>query len=71
MQPFLKIWGYRAVPLGDKNTPNLGKCMKNVREFTMTSIERMYALYKAVEYIVKAETPGDFLSVAFGEAEVQ
>lgn len=29
-----------------------------VRRFTMTSFERMYALYKAVDYIERAEIPG-------------
>ncbi len=29
------------------------------KNFTMTSIERMHALYKATEYIVNAEIPGD------------
>jgi len=29
--------------------------------FTMTSMERMYALYKAVEYIVNARIPGDLV----------
>jgi O-methyltransferase len=28
------------------------------RAYTMTSVERMYALYKAVEYVVKADIPG-------------
>jgi hypothetical protein len=31
------------------------------KSFTMTSKERMYALYKAVEYVVKAKMPGDFV----------
>ncbi|MDQ2762026.1 MAG: TylF/MycF family methyltransferase [Pseudomonadota bacterium] len=30
------------------------------RPATMTSVERMYALYKAVEYLVAADIPGDF-----------
>ncbi len=30
------------------------------RPATMTSTERMYALYKAVEYVVEAGIPGDF-----------
>lgn len=30
------------------------------RPATMTSTERMYALYKAVEYVVEANIPGDF-----------
>jgi len=31
------------------------------KPYTMTSIERMYALYKAVEYIVKSKLEGDFV----------
>lgn len=31
------------------------------RKFTMTSKERMYALYKSVEYIIKNDIPGDFV----------
>lgn len=31
------------------------------KEYTMTSKERMYALYKAVEYIVDSEIEGDFV----------
>lgn len=31
------------------------------KKFTMTSKERMYALYKSVEYIVNTEIPGDFV----------
>jgi hypothetical protein len=34
-----------------------GRC----KDYTMTSIERMYALYKAVQYIIDAEIPGDFV----------
>jgi len=34
-----------------------GKCKK----YTMTSKERMYSLYKAVEYIINAKIPGDFV----------
>jgi O-methyltransferase len=30
------------------------------REQTLTSIERMYALYKAVEYVIQTGIPGDF-----------
>jgi O-methyltransferase len=32
-----------------------------VRPFTMTSIERLFDLYKSVEYLVKAGVPGDLL----------
>ena len=31
------------------------------RHATMTSIERLYALYKAVEYVVRHDVPGDFV----------
>jgi len=31
------------------------------KPYTMTSIERMFALYKGVEYIVKNNIPGDFV----------
>ena len=31
------------------------------RPFTMTSLERMYALYKATEYLVKNNVPGDVI----------
>src|SRR5262245_59381466 len=32
---------------------------ERARAFTMTSLERMYGLYKAVEYIVRSEIAGD------------
>src|SRR3989338_3680273 len=31
------------------------------KKFTMTSKERMYTLYKSVEYIIKNNIPGDFV----------
>ena len=31
------------------------------KPFTMTSVERGYALYKATEYVVKQKIPGDFV----------
>src|SRR5690349_7575346 len=31
------------------------------KEYTMTSKEKMYALYKVVHYIIKAKIPGDFV----------
>jgi len=32
-----------------------------VHEFTMTSVERLFDLYKSVEYVVKAGIPGDII----------
>ena len=34
---------------------------EDCKPFTMTSVDRMYALYKAVEYIIKNEIEGDFI----------
>lgn len=34
---------------------------ERVRPFSMTSIERLYAMYKATEYVVKAGLPGDIV----------
>ncbi len=38
-----------------------GAIDKLCRDFTMTSQERMYGLYKAVEYVVRAGIQGDFV----------
>lgn len=35
--------------------------MDKCKEYTMTSEERMYALYLAVKYIIDAKIPGDFV----------
>lgn len=35
--------------------------MKRAKPFTLTTKERIYALYKATEYIIKAGIPGDFV----------
>jgi hypothetical protein len=34
---------------------------ESCKPYTMTSVERMYALYKGVEYVVKHQIPGDFV----------
>jgi O-methyltransferase len=41
--------------------PEFLPLMERVRAFTMTSVERMFALYKAVQYIARARIPGDLL----------
>lgn len=35
--------------------------MESVKPYTMTSLERLYDLYKTVEYLVKARIPGDIV----------
>ncbi len=37
----------------------------------MTSKERMYALYKSVEYIVNAKISGDFVECGVWKGEAQ
>jgi len=41
--------------------PDFKKIYEECKDFTMTSRNRMYALYKSVEYIVKNEIPGDIV----------
>ena len=41
--------------------PRFHELYEKCRPYTMTSIERLYALYKSVEYIVSANIPGDFV----------
>jgi len=63
IQRFLGSLGFQVV---EKNKDILvntefGDTYEKCKEFTMTSKERMYALYKSVEYIIKADIPGDFV----------
>jgi hypothetical protein len=37
------------------------KLYERCKPYTMTSIERMYSVFKSVEYICKANIPGDFV----------
>jgi O-methyltransferase len=39
--------------------PRFHALYEKCRPYTMTSVERLYALYKSVEYIVSANLPGD------------
>jgi len=45
----------------DDMDPPFRRIYEHCREYTMTSPERMYALYKAVEYLQKADIAGDFV----------
>ena len=65
IQKSANLFGYTITesnsdPVIDKDerfTRIYNKCKK----FTLTSKERMYALYKSVEYIIKTDIPGDFV----------
>jgi O-methyltransferase len=41
--------------------PEFLRLHESCRDATMTSIERMYALYQAVDYLVEREVPGDLV----------
>ena len=41
--------------------PEFWTLYSTCRSATMTSVERMFALYKSVEYVVRSEIPGDFV----------
>lgn len=43
------------------NDERFKKIYDKSKKFTMTSKERMYALYKSVEYVIKNNIPGDFV----------
>lgn len=46
--------------MGDAE-PDFFPLYERCRQYTMTSWERLYNLYSATRYIVKANIPGDFL----------
>jgi len=60
------LFGYRIVKI-DNSDPVMDKDKQfqiiymQCKDYTMTSKERMYALYMAVKYIVNAKIPGDFI----------
>ena len=68
-----RLFGYNLILSGHKKEISIyrgfpvdmddrfKKIYEVCREYTVTSIERMYALYKAVEYIVNEKIPGDFV----------
>jgi len=56
--------GYELIPrvAANKNfEKDFKKMYLDCREYTCTTIERMYSLYEAVKYIIDAKVPGDFV----------
>lgn len=43
------------------NDENFIEIYRKYKNYTITPKERMYALYKAVQYIVDSKIPGDFV----------
>ncbi len=64
MADALKERGWGVVP-SDQYAIDMERCFltlwESVKPYTMTSLERGYALFKAVEYLVKNRIPGDFV----------
>jgi hypothetical protein len=42
--------------------PEFSRLYERVQTYTMTSIERTYGLFKAVEYLVHNDIPGDIVA---------
>lgn len=66
IQKSANLFGYRIVkmmkvdPVMDKDD-KFQRIYTKCKDYTMTSKERMFALYKAVEYIINSKIPGDFV----------
>lgn len=65
MLNLFRIFGYEITYISKKFPEDMDRefeeIYKKCKEYTMTSIERMYALYKSVEYVVNSKIPGDFV----------
>ena len=61
IQSSLNLFGYEIVVHDKLLEKEFKEIYEKCKNYTMTSKERMYVLYKAVEYIVKAKIPGDFV----------
>lgn len=63
----LKMFGYRIgkieseLPFDVKGEPDFMELYNKCKPYTMTSIERMYALHQSVLYVVGNDIPGDFV----------
>ncbi len=62
IQKSVNFFGYKITKMSDSDIDNeFGDIYMRCKDYTMTSKERMYALFKAIEYIVKSKIPGDFV----------
>lgn len=63
IQHLVRIFGYKIISTGFPSNVDeeFKKIYEECKNYTMTSIEAMYSLYKAVEYIVNSKIPGDFV----------
>jgi len=62
---FLDKMGYEIIKKSDKVKPDMDKEFQDFyaqcEPYTMTSVERMYMLYKSIEYIANNKIEGDFV----------
>ncbi|QKG80636.1 TylF/MycF/NovP-related O-methyltransferase [Tenuifilum thalassicum] len=63
IQKLANIFGYQIAKVSNVRDKDerFKRIYERCKKFTMTPEDRMYALYKAVEYIIKANIPGDFV----------
>lgn len=65
IQRLANLLGYRITPTYFDYDPvvdnEFSEIFRKCKDFTMTGKARMYALHKAVEYIVNSGIPGDFV----------
>lgn len=68
LQSIANHFGYKisktsrtGLPEIDTTDPEFVRLLETYRTYTMTSPERMYALYEAVKYVLSANIPGDIV----------
>ncbi len=68
IQKYANIFGYQITKISSldvdpiiEQDQKFKRIYQECKAFTMTSKERMYSLYKSVEYIIEAQIPGDFV----------
>lgn len=67
LNKIVSIWGYSfkkkepAIPSDILNDQRFCALYAKCKDFTMTSVERMYSLYQSVDYVFKNNIEGDFV----------
>lgn len=65
IQKLIHLSGYSIIPISNglykDLDPEFSEIYIKTKDYSMTSVERMYALYKATQYIVKNNIEGDFV----------
>ncbi len=59
--PVKRTMGYNQLSSCPDMEPEFADLYHRIKPFTMTSLERVYGLYKAVEYVVRRGIPGDMV----------